>query len=118
MQKKFKVLLTFGIIIVLIAFLYFFTNWFSLITGYLKGTDATSSLASCLNEKGAEFYSSTYCADCEKQLEIFGNARESIKYVDCGKEKELCQNVREIPAWYVNKKIYFGFKTIEQLKEL
>jgi len=118
MKKQHKVFLTFGILIVLIVFLYLFTNWFSLITGYLKGEDEVTRLATCLNAKGAEFYGNDFCADCEKQERLFGKAFEKINYVDCGKDNSLCPNIREIPAWYIDKKIHDGYKEIDELKEL
>jgi hypothetical protein len=118
MEKKFKVLLTLGAVIVLVVFLYMFTNWFSLITGYFKGEDEVMLLATCLSGKGAEFYGTTFCADCEKQTKIFGNAFSNIKYIDCGRDKEFCPNIRTIPAWYINGQIYYGYKEIKDLKEI
>lgn len=111
-------MITFITIVVLVAVLYIFTNWFSLVTGYLKGEDQTTRLATCLNKKGVEFYGSLYCADCEKQRNEFGTAFEKIKQIDCGKEKEKCPNIREIPAWYLNREFIYGYKTIDELKKL
>jgi hypothetical protein len=118
MQKRFKVYLTFGILVLIVGGLYIFTNWFSLITGYFKGEDEVVRLAVCLNGKGAEFYGTTFCADCEKQTKAFGYAFSNIKYVDCGKDKEFCPNIRSIPAWYINGQIYYGYKEINELKEI
>lgn len=118
MKQKIRVLVTFAFIIALVASLYIFTNWFSLITGYLKGEGETEKLATCLAEKNVEFYTSAFCANCEKQAQLFGRAFEKIRQVDCGREKENCPNVREIPAWYVNQQIVYGIKTIDELKEI
>ncbi len=118
MEKKFKVLITFAVIVLLVAGLYFFTNWFSIVTGYFKGEDDVVKLVSCLNKNGAEFYGSEFCAECVRQQELFGKAFESVNRIECGREKELCPNIREIPALYINKNIYYGFKTIEELKEI
>lgn len=118
MKKKHKVMVTLGVLILLIFGLYFFTDWFSVVTGYLKGEDAGVSLATCLDEKGAEFYGTKFCAECEKQVKEFGRAFEKIKYIDCGREKEFCPNIKEIPAWYIGGKFEYGFKTIDELQEL
>jgi len=118
MEKRTKVFVTFLFVIALVIFLYIFTNWFSIATGYFSGEDETAKIARCLNKQGAEFYGTTFCADCEKQLAIFGTAAQEIRYKDCGENKELCPNIREIPAWYINKQIHYGYKSLEELKQL
>ena len=118
MQPHTKVLVTFIILVLLVAGLSIFTNWFSLITGYFSGESETAKLAQCLQNQEAEFYGSIYCADCQKQQELFGKSFALISYVDCGKDKQNCPNLREIPAWYINKEVYYGFKGINELKEL
>ncbi|MBU0466777.1 MAG: hypothetical protein KKF39_03815 [Nanoarchaeota archaeon] len=121
MQKKFQVLITFVILVALITGLYMFTNWFSIITGYFTGESEQAVVAQCLQYQGAEFYTSEYCADCARQEEEFGVSFDMISKVDCGKDKELCPNIRELPAWYIpnsEAKINYGFKTLNELKEL
>ncbi len=118
MQKRTRVILTFTAIVALVAFLYIFTNWFSIVTGYLKGEDETAKLATCLKKNGVEFYGNELCSDCEKQIKEFGRHFASITYFDCGKDKEFCPNIQEIPAWYINDRIHYGFKTFQELKIL
>lgn len=118
MKQKIRVLVTFIFIIILVVGLYTFTNWFSLITGYLKGEDEAMKLATCMSQKGAEFYTNDFCADCEKQEKLFGKSFSLIRQIDCGREKENCPNIREIPAWYIDKNIYYGLKTIDELKDI
>ncbi len=118
MDKQYKVMITFGILIFLVAGLYYFTEWFSLVTGYFKGEDSVVSLVKCLNDKGAEFYGAEFCADCEKQMGIFGKAAANLKYIDCGKGKEFCPNLREIPAFYVNKEVIYGYKSFDEVKQI
>lgn len=118
MQRRTTVILTFIFVIILVATLYTFTDWFSRATGFFTGADEKTRLAYCLNENGAEFYTNTFCADCEKQEKLFGTAFSAIKKIDCGKNKEFCPNIREIPAWFINEKIHYGFKTLEELKTL
>jgi len=118
MDKRIKLLLTFGFIIFLVSGLYLFTNWFSLITGYFTGEDEKTKLAQCLDGKDVQFFGTEYCAECEKQEKLFGTAFGAIKKIDCGKNKEFCPNIRSIPAWYINKTIYYDFKNITELQEL
>jgi len=118
MKKRTQVFLTFLTLIFLIFGIYLFTDWFSKMTGYILGEDQRTNLAFCLNEKGSEFYSSKYCSECEKQKAIFGDSFNKIRVVDCGKNKELCSNIKYIPAWYINKKIHYGLKSIEELQDI
>lgn len=118
MEKTIKLFITFAFLVILISGLYIFTNWFSIITGYFVGEDEKAQLANCLSGQGAEFYDSEFCADCEKQKQLFGKAISLIHIIDCGKEKELCPNIKSVPAWYINKKIHYGFKNITELQQL
>ncbi|MDO8460146.1 MAG: hypothetical protein Q7S74_03485 [Nanoarchaeota archaeon] len=118
MQTKTKVLITFIITIILVTGLYSFTDWFSKVTGYFAGEDEKTKVAYCLEQEGAEFYGSVYCSECEKQAELFGTAFKQVKYIDCGKDKSLCPNIRSVPSWYINKTIYYGYKNLTELKYL
>ena len=118
MERRTKLMLTSLFLIFLIAGLYLFTDWISKITGYFSGEAETEKLVLCLSEQDAEFYGTEFCADCEKQTNLFGKSFNKLNYVDCGRNKENCPNLREIHAWYINKNIYYGFKTIEELKEI
>ena len=115
MQKRAKLILTFIILVVIIATLYAFTNWFSIVTGYAVGQGENVKLARCLDDRNTELYSSDYCADCQKQKAELGYSYRIIQIVDCGEEKELCPNIREMPAWCIDGKIYYGFKTLDEL---
>jgi len=118
MKKRIQVLITFIFIIILITGLYIFTDWFSKVTGYFTGEDEKTNLAQCLKEKGVEFYTNNYCAECEKQIKIFGKAEKYINKIDCGRNQEKCPNIKKIPAWYLNKTIVYGYKNLTQLDEL
>ncbi|MBI5804118.1 hypothetical protein HY450_02650, partial [Candidatus Pacearchaeota archaeon] len=118
MEKKFRVLFTFLFIVILITSLYIFTDWFSKITGYFGGQDEKESIVRCFNEKDAEIFLSDYCADCERQKEILGRAFSSVRSFDCGREKELCPNVKEVPALYIDKKVYYGVKNLTELDRI
>ncbi len=118
METKYKVILSFVILVLIVAGLYIFTDWFSKVTGYLLGEEETVKLARCLDKKNSEFYDSINCVDCEKQRKLFGKAMKFITIVDCGENKELCKNIREVPAWYIDKNIYYGYKDINELKDI
>jgi hypothetical protein len=124
MNVRYKVFMSFVILVVLIFGFYFFTDWFSKVTGYLGGEDERERLALCLDEKRAEFYGGEYCSDCEKQLTLFGSAIGFLHYVECETNTAgdvvdtRCKNLREIPAWYIDGEIYYGFKTLAELQEL
>jgi hypothetical protein len=118
MEKRVQVMLTFCIAIFIILGLYFFTDWFSKVTGYLAGADEKAKLAQCLSKNGVEIYGTEYCADCEKQKEMFGKAFSQLSYTDCGRNMENCKNLKEIPAWYINGSFSYGLKNISELKVL
>ena len=120
MEKRLQVMITFVFLILLVAGLYIFTNWLSIITGYFTGESQQERIANCLSEQGAEFYFSEYCADCEKQQKAFGKSFEQIIKVDCGNDKENCPNVREVPAWYIpnsEEKFHYGLLTLNEISE-
>lgn len=118
MERRVRLYATFIILILLVGGLYSFTNWFSRITGYFTGEDEKTKMALCLREQQAEFYGNEYCADCEKQIKLFGRSFEKLSYVDCGSEVELCPGIDEVPAWHINKTIYYGYKNFSELKEI
>ena len=85
MQKRTQVIITFSVAILLIAGLYFFTDWFSKVTGFLIGEDDKTKLAQCLTGRNAELFGSDYCKECEEQKKLFGSSFKTIVYIDCGK---------------------------------
>jgi len=111
-------MISFAVLVVLVVGLYTFTDWFSKFTGYFTGEEEKVKLIKCLNDNNAEFYGTSYCADCAKQIELFGQNFKAITYIDCGRDKGLCPNIREIPAWLIGKQIHYGFKDIGELKSL
>src|SRR3989344_4501744 len=118
MKKKFKLLITFGILVLLVGGLYFFSDWFSKVTGSTVGEDEIVKLVKCLDKQGVEFYGNSNCPDCQKQKDLFGQYFKRISYVNCGENLELCSNLREIPAWYINETFEYGFKNFGELGRL
>ena len=119
MNASLKVELTFGLLILLIMGLYFFTDWFSQTTGYVLGEDEKINLAQCLTENGSNFYVEDKCLDCYRQYELFGKtAFEYISVINCSSSEGLCFGLKEIPAWQINNKFYYGLLDLKQLIEL
>ena len=118
MEKKYAVLFTFLALVLLVLGLYFFTDWFSKVTGYFLGESDSEKLAQCLAEKNAEFYYSQLCADCEKQTELFSQSIKHVRLINCGNEKENCPNIQSLPAWYINSTIIYCFKNLTELDSL
>lgn len=119
MENRSKVILTFVVLVSLIAALYLFTDWFSKTTGLAVGEDPDNALAKCMTEKGVKFYGAKSCPNCEKQKSLFGtSAFQFVNYVECLDNPALCINLKGVPAWYINGSIYYGVKTPDELRVL
>lgn len=119
MEKRHKIIFTFAFLILLITVLYFFTDWFSKATGYIIGEDSDKELARCLTEKNAKLYTTNNCNYCDKQKKLFGN--EAIKYLDyddCSENIVECSKLESVPAWAINGEIYYGVKSLNELRIL
>lgn len=88
------------------------------------GTAATTSstetvaLAECLSAKGAIMYGTERCPHCQNQKKLFGEAFEKINFVDCDKEKNVCQLawVTGYPTWkFADGTVLQGTQTLEIL---
>ncbi len=119
MKARNKVIITFIALIVIIAVLYSFSNWFSKTTGFLLAEDPDNELAKCLAQNGARLYGSSSCPNCKKQESLFGSsAFQYLNYFDCTENPMPCSNIRMVPAWYVNNTMYYGVRTTAELKSL
>lgn len=118
MEKRSRLILTFILLISIVAVLYVFTDWFSKTTGYFIGEDPDIKLAKCLNKKGIILYGSESCPDCILQVNLFGAAFKNLNYIDCSKSPAECAALEKIPAWNFNNKIYYGIISIDRLKLL
>ena len=107
-------MITFGVLVLVLFGLYYFTEWFSKTTGYVLGEDEKINLATCLKKKEAVFYTSNTCPDCDRQLELFGE--DASKMIDIF----ICKNADEcpqggVPAWKIGKQTYYGVKSLSEL---
>ena len=118
METRHKVIVTFAVLIILVASLYYFTDYISRVTGFIAGEDERVVLAQCLQGKNAELYISSTCPECSSQLEIFGIAEKFINKINCNEKPELCQELNALPAWQINNSFYYGVKSLDELKEL
>ncbi len=117
MESRFRVYITFGILIVLLFGLYYFTGWFSRTTGYVLGEDEKLALVQCLNNKGSVLFISSTCPDCQTQISLFGNdAARSLNVYTC-QSVDDCPDVNALPTWQIDGQYYPGLKSLEDLIE-
>lgn len=117
MEQFFKTVLTFGVLVLVLFGLYYFSDWFSKTTGYVLGESEKMNLATCLKNKNAVFYTSTTCPDCEKQLELLGkDASKLINVVICSSASECPDG--GVPAWKIGKQTHYGYKELSELIDI
>lgn len=116
MEQYTKTVVTFGVLVMLLFGLYFFSSWFSKTTGYVLGEDEKIKLAQCLSEKNFVFYYTDTCPSCDSQRELFG--KDAWEFVNTLK----CDNVEDcpkgVPAWERNSKDYLGVKELNELVDI
>ena len=119
MEKRNKAIISFIIMLALIFGLYYFSDWFSKTTGYLVSSEGEGSrLAKCISEKNTTLYTAKYCSDCRKQRELFGESIKYINNIECLGGIERCYELKVVPAWDINGKLYYGIKSLSDLKVL
>ncbi len=124
MDKKVRVLVTIGILIILALGFYFASFAITKFTGYsITGQSVYSKaeqaiIASCLNENNAKFYCSSLSMHCSEQRKLLGDVYSQINYVDCGKESDECEALRGFPAWKIGENTYYGVYNLRNLVEL
>ena len=113
MEIKRKVFITIFLLILVIGFFYFFTDWFSKTTGYSINEDEVDKLVGCLTMKNVSLYGFKDCKSCEKQKEFFGKSIKSIGYIECPDSR--CQGIVSFPVWKINNVFYYGIKDFDEL---
>ncbi len=86
---------------------------------------ALEPFAVCLGENGATFYGAFWCGHCQEQKQLFGNAKNSLPYVECSspdgqRQLDVCENasVESYPTWvFANGERTSGVQTLAQLAE-
>ena len=77
---------------------------------------SAEDVAKCLTSKGIKMYGSITCSHCKEQKEIFGDAFQYIDYIECTIDGDLCKDLIGVPAWGIDGKIYYGAKSLNELK--
>ena len=89
--------------------------------------DPLVELAQCMNEKGWVMYSSFTCSACRAQIELFRQAADQLKIIECNPhapdsqvQQCLDRKVRYTPTWLLEKngtelKRFKGYKKLEDL---
>lgn len=116
MDTKKKVLINLLILAILIFGFYLSTKWISKTTGMVVfGSDGDT--IKCIAGKTI-LYGIEGCSYCQIQKKEFGSEFSQVNYIDCEKNIELCKGLKEIPAWKIDDEVYYGMKSIEELKVL
>ncbi|MFH1850013.1 MAG: hypothetical protein ABH879_07590 [archaeon] len=78
------------------------------------------SFAQCLTESGAVMYGTEWCSHCQNQKEAFGPSFEYINFVDCDKNRYLCESagVEGFPTWSINGSNHAGEQSMPVLQSL
>lgn len=118
MKERTRVIVTFAVLVVLIAGLYLFADWFSKTTGYILGEEEKVKLVECLNEKNAVMYGSATCPKCDAWKEKFGSAFSRINYVVCSSLEGKCGQLNALPAWEISGKLSYGVDDFKELIEV
>ena len=118
----------------LLAWLVFLVICFSsgqVFGGSLRNHEASRDrlveFAQCMTEKGWVMYSSFTCSACRAQVELFGQATDHLKIIECNPhapdtqvQQCLEKKIRYTPTWLMEKngteiKRFKGFKKLEDL---
>lgn len=102
------------IAVVVVGALHFYYHYDQL-TG-APPEEKLEALASHLQQEDATFYGASWCAACQRQHQLFGDARELLPYVECspyGRQGSLalaCQRaeIESFPTWIIDGKRYQG----------
>ncbi len=91
-----------------------------------ESTPEQIALAKHLKKRGAKFYGAYWCQFCYEQKVAFGaGGTRLLNYVECAEDgyeskRKTCQSksIQGYPTWEIGGKLYPGFKSLDQLKEL
>ena len=84
-----------------------------------------AQLAEHLTVQGSKMYGAFWCPHCAAQKERFGDAVDSIPYIECdpngeNAQPDLCQAkaIQAYPTWEINGEFHLGVKSVEELAKL
>jgi thiol-disulfide isomerase/thioredoxin len=81
--------------------------------------------ASCIKEKGAQFYGAFWCPHCRAQKSLFGKSSDLLPYIECStpdgnSQLAVCteKRIESYPTWiFSDGSIESGELTLEKLAE-
>lgn len=117
-----KVLLTFGVLVLLIGGFYLVSYAITKYTGYsitgkiVYSKDEKIEIGKCLSEKDIALYCTSLSLNCLRQRETLDETFNYLKYVDCSENVEQCKELN-LPAWKIKDRFYFGIYDIDKLVE-
>lgn len=118
MDEKGKVFITLIVLIVVALAFISVSRFISKTTGYGVSEDEKLVVAQCIGWKNVSMYGSSSSEETTKQKEVFGADFKFIKYIACEDNRDVCASLESIPAWKINDKIDYGFKSFEELRNL
>lgn len=75
----------------------------------------------CIAER-SELYTLKTCPHCAEQKRILGDYLEYFTVIDCldPAQIEKCKlnDINKVPAWKINNSVYFGVRSLEELKRI
>ena len=122
MDKKVKVLVTLGVLILVVAMFYLISYTITKTTGYsITGKSVYSKeekiqLGNCLKNNNVVLYCSDLAISCMRQRKELDGVFEYINYVDCSENSGECQDL-SLPAWKIDDKFYYGIKDLQRLSD-
>ncbi len=88
-------------------------------TGLPPASPEVHAFAECLTENEVIMYGTDWCPFCQQQKELFGDAFNSVMYVNCETNPSACNaaGVRSYPTWLVDGQMYSGVQQLYQLAQ-
>jgi len=87
---------------------------------YIQGDgDHSQTTINCIADNSLLIITKT-CGHCANQIDILGDYKNNfeILYVDDDPSLLETYNLRGVPSWIINEKVYTGVRSIENLKKL
>lgn len=108
-----------ALVLILVAIKLGLSQWDTQIIAEQSADSSRTSLANCLNQKGAMMYGVDTCEFCQSQKKMFGDDFDKIKYVNCDFKQDLClqKGLQYFPAWEIEGKFYNGVQTFDFLSQ-
>lgn len=86
-----------------------------------------AKLAECLSASGVRYFGASWCPQCRRQNQMFGDAVRRLRYIECSadgtrnKETRVCaaNNIQGYPTWvFANGVRRSGVQSLKTLAQL